>query len=127
MAPKGGFFSDWKRLFDVSAIMGLKRACQNEENWNALRRRMTTDNSTTTIKPAVALLSAFSTLLLSICMCGEQLVSERRYLLSWTAIIESDLRKKIIPYISGRPISFFLYRPIPIITDKFKFLIGRYR
>ena len=28
---------------------------------------------------------------------------------------------------SGRPISFFSYRPIPTEADKFNFLIGRYR
>ena len=28
---------------------------------------------------------------------------------------------------SGRPISFFSYRPIPINADKSHFLIGRYR
>ena len=33
----------------------------------------------------------------------------------------------IFPDASGRPISFFSYRPIPINADKSHFLIGRYR
>ena len=33
----------------------------------------------------------------------------------------------LITLVSGRPITFFSYRPIPIMTDNCNFFIGRYR
>ena len=47
------------------------------------------------------------------------------FLLFQIQYIVRDLHWNTKP--SGRPISFFSYWQIPIMTDKFKFLIGRYR